>query len=318
MVTIDQIRPFLKNARNSTSNQLLSDCPFCLKQGHFYLNRTTFLWICHKCGEAGNLFALLRQVDGLHLLQGHQVDFSRLKDLDEQMFTEEELEIDIADSSLPPGFTKVRWADDGNPFVDYLKGRKYTKQDFQLYQPGYTELIDKYAGYILIPMYRDWSVKGFLARNICDDDRPRYQNKKGVKFTKLLDGLDLITANTHTVIMVEGHFDKISVSNELDLEATEQFRVLNTFGKKVSSYQFELLSKTNVRDIYLFFDSRDAVAEIKKSGYLLAKQFKVLGCFDSTKKDGGEMTGPEIIQVLQGAEPIQQYMYNYVQTNKLK
>jgi len=41
------------------SSQGIGDCPFCYKQGHFFINKNKFLWDCKKCGESGNLNKLV-------------------------------------------------------------------------------------------------------------------------------------------------------------------------------------------------------------------------------------------------------------------
>ena len=40
---------------SSSSNQAVTDCPFCGKIKHFYINRKTGLWDCKKCGLEGNI-----------------------------------------------------------------------------------------------------------------------------------------------------------------------------------------------------------------------------------------------------------------------
>lgn len=40
--------------QRSAGNQAVGDCPFCAKEGHFYVNKETKLWDCKRCGESGN------------------------------------------------------------------------------------------------------------------------------------------------------------------------------------------------------------------------------------------------------------------------
>jgi len=45
-------------------NQAIGDCPFCAKEGHFYVNTENLLWDCKRCGESGNFEGFLSGVVG--------------------------------------------------------------------------------------------------------------------------------------------------------------------------------------------------------------------------------------------------------------
>jgi len=47
----------LKEVNNS--NQAVGDCPFCGKEGHFYVNAKTGQWDCKSGGKSGNLYTFL-------------------------------------------------------------------------------------------------------------------------------------------------------------------------------------------------------------------------------------------------------------------
>lgn len=48
---------------NAGNNQVLADCPFCLKEEHFYINKQKLLWDCKVCGEKGNQFSFLEKIN---------------------------------------------------------------------------------------------------------------------------------------------------------------------------------------------------------------------------------------------------------------
>lgn len=62
------LKPFTTHhlvVRKWGSKQIQGDCPFCGKEGHFYVNPVTRLWDCKVCGARGNfgqfLYAMHRQ-----------------------------------------------------------------------------------------------------------------------------------------------------------------------------------------------------------------------------------------------------------------
>lgn len=74
-----------------SGNEACATCPFCGKEGHFYINTGNGLWSCKKgCGE-GNLYTFLARIHALYLekttksdwksLQNHRsIDWSILKE----------------------------------------------------------------------------------------------------------------------------------------------------------------------------------------------------------------------------------------------
>jgi hypothetical protein len=41
--------------QNENSTHLIGKCPFCEKDRHFYIHKTTNLWDCKVCGMRGNV-----------------------------------------------------------------------------------------------------------------------------------------------------------------------------------------------------------------------------------------------------------------------
>ena len=312
------IRSFLPNPVRKSGNHLICTCWSCQKQDHYYYNINTGLSDCKKCQVATNIFGFLKGWGQIHLLEGNVIQYDeQIKKL-ERPIESESLDLTIPDFKLPTGFIKLDWGSK-NIYTEYLKSRKYTRSDFEFYSPGITSLIDRYEDYVIIPITRDYQVKGFVGRYIGKDEtKLRYENSRRTKFTKLLDGYDQINNKTHSVIIVEGHFDKISVNYELELEETEEWKTIGTFGKKISAYQLALLKQTNVQDLYFLYDFKDAVVDIKKFGVEANRQFRVFGCYVDTTKDPGDMNRIEILQALNSAKPISQYIYTTVQTGRLK
>jgi hypothetical protein len=300
-----------------TGVHLYGTCPVCGAELKFYLNVKTGLNDCKKGCQPGNIFTFLRAVDALHLLQGKPIDVAA--QLTNNLFPEEEAKKfpPLPPSKLPAGFKRLQY-DDQNIFAAYLRERKYTQEDFLVYQPGYTTLIERLENYVIIPVYQNWEVKGYLARSIIEGYEPRYQNKKGIAFANLLDGIDECTVNTTTAIIVEGHFDKVSVTTELDLQQQEEVKAISSYGKKLTAAQLFALSNTGIKNLIFMYDMSDAINQIKAYGNKLKRQFNVLGCFKHTGLDAGKMQAPQLLEMLASAEPIENFTYNHVQFNALR
>lgn len=311
-----QIRSFVPGPIKKSGSHLIMTCWNCSNSNHYYFNLLNNLSDCKKCQIETNLFGFLSGWGRLDLLEGSQVNFKEdIKSL-RNTTQEEQLDLNLPDCRLPVGFKKLDF-NSNHELVKYLKGRKYTKDDFLTYEPGYTELLERFENYVIIPVSRDFSVKGLVCRNTVDNEQPRYQNSKGTQFGKLLDGFDSITSNTHTAIISEGHFDKVSINTELGLNSQDEWKALCSFGKKISVHQEALLRTTNIKDVFLIYDA-DAVSAIKNYGISLNKYFNVQGCFINNKKDPGKMNATEIMKTLQAAEPIESFFFNKVQSNRLK
>lgn len=312
-----QIRAILSGPVKKTGHHLICNCWNCGREGKYYYNIENGFSDCKYESKGWNLYQFLQGWGALHLIEGNQVDVSALIHLATLGSTEVETMPILPDSGLPAGFKLLQWGD-GSVYTAYLKSRKYTKQDFQLYQPGYTELIERYNGFVIIPVYKNWAVKGYIARNIDPESENRWQNKKNVKFNCLLDGYDELTVNTKVVIITEGHFDKVSVTTELGLHTNEEFKALASFGKKLSTWQIQMLLQTNVATVYFLYDMADAIRQIKQFGSILKGKLDVYGCYSHTLKDAGTMNQQELLRMLYNAQPIENYTLDVLQFNILK
>lgn len=288
----NELKEVLGKVKFGPKNHYISDCPFCLKEKHFYINRRTQLWDCKKCGTEGNIISLLSHVGKLFLLGEYKsIERSKVKKLDEfidEFDEEEKIESLVVKSFKPPiGFKRV-YRD------DYLMGRGFTKKDFIKHKIGYTNLIPSLKNYVIFLVEEDNDCKGYISRytrKIVSKEKLRYRNLKRANFSHLLFGFDEITKNTKTVIIVEGLIDKITLDRILRLDDSEEIKCVATFGKKVSKFQVLKLQSKGVDNVVLIYDY-DAVKEMKKYSLVLNEFFDVLVGFtflkdinDSSKKE---------------------------------
>lgn len=292
------LRDLLINPTLNRRGQYICDCPFCGKAQHFYISKETQMWDCKKCGEYGNIYKLLKKLNKTYLLGGATIeDKEELTSI--RTILEEQAESDEgALEELPVKKLPVGWKISENS-TPYLLGRGITAEDCKRYRIGATDLYRKYKNYVIIPIYDNGEVRGFLGRygaKKVPENKLRYNNSTNTEFGQLLFGYDEILKNeTNTVILVEGIFDKIAVDKVLQLWEVKEIKCVCTFGKKISQEQKMKLVRKGVSNIVLLYDF-DAIKEIKKYGIELEEYFNTTITY-TTKKDIDECTHDEALEV---------------------
>lgn len=317
MIGADLLESLLINPKRGSKNHFICDCLFCGKSRHMYVNKLTGLWDCKSCGEKGNIITFLIKLDKLSLLEGEDVNIDLPLQLSLKCKQEQKTEFDIKIESikLPIGFKHIVF---GDKYYNYLLGRKFSEIDFLLYTPGYTMLKRKYLDYVILPVARDFEIKAFIARYTGDDlGKKRYLNSSH-EFNKLLFGYDELHKETRTVILVEGVFDKIGVTTELNLHYNNEMKCLATFGKKLSNIQLYLLQIANIENLIFMYDGRDAVDDMKKIVSEISKQFKNIWLTYTGVLDPAESDRNQILQYLSNAEKPNQFWISKVNKLKLK
>jgi len=72
---LDALKPFTDHhliLKKGNMKQVVADCPFCGKEGHFYVNPSNKLWDCKVCGARGNL--------GQYLYRMHRIYMEYIED----------------------------------------------------------------------------------------------------------------------------------------------------------------------------------------------------------------------------------------------
>lgn len=297
---------------NARKDHYISDCPFCKKSKHFYLNRHKILnkkngkyfnsWDCKKCGENGNLTYLLKHLNALYLIDGEHLSLLKVPMLmgfgkDE----EENTSLFVPEVKMPIGFKR-------NFNDEYLISRGFTDEDFQKYIVGRTDLLFKLKDYIVIAVVEGGKIRAYLTRITWSKKKiKKYEKETGKKviryrnsshdFSKMLLGYDEIRFNTEWVVLVEGYFDKTSVDKHLELDSNAEMKCCCTFGKSISINQIRKLKQKGVKNIILIQDP-DAIKDTKKSCYRLDKEFEnVLVGVPLNNKDLGDSNKREILKI---------------------
>ena len=292
------LKDLLINPSLNRRGQYICDCHFCGKAQHFYISKATQMWDCKKCGEYGNIYKLLKRLNKTYLLGGATIEdkeeLTSLKVLLEQQAEDD----DIALEELPVKKLPVGWKISRNS-TPHLLGRGITPEDCKRYKIGATDLYRKYKNYVIIPIYDNEKVRGFLGRygaKHVPSDKLRYNNSTNTNFAQLLFGYDeIVKDKTITVILVEGIFDKIAVDKVFKLWKIDEIKCVCTFGKKISPEQQKKLRLKGVEKVILLYDF-DAIKDIKKYGLELEEHF-ITSITYTTKKDIDECTEEEALEV---------------------
>lgn len=316
-------------------------CPFCGKDDkHFGIKlnhnrggkyKNHLVYNCFKCQEHGADYLLFKKMDMLSFIkdgefvkQGPKLMLeNRIKISREER--KKPLNLQVETKKLPHGYKRV-YRD------DYLDSRGFEDWQYEVYNVGKTSSpLYKLKNYILFSIEEDGENKGYLARHNWSKEKIkeyelrtgkkilRYANEGGVDFEKLLFGVDEITEQTNTVILVEGAFDKTNVDKQLQLNQSDAIKCCCTFGKKLSEIQIEKLRIRGVKKIFLLYDN-DAVRESKKYADLLQNSFKTVKvCFipPDWTEDAGDFDYETLMQILESAQDPINFSMSRIQKRKL-
>lgn len=304
-ITDDELKELLVRPKFGAQFHYIASCPYCNKDGHFYVNRKTYLWDCKKCNEEGNLFKLLAHLGKLFMLgEFKSIDIRRI----DAKLGKEELEDEVIDKGfvpnklLPVGF-KRKYED------EYLTKRGLTESNLKKYRIGYTSLLSSLKDYVIFSVDEDGHCKGYVARYtkpIKDKEKLRYNNSRHTNFSRLLFGYDDMVEGTHTAIMVEGIFDKISLDNYLNLDDAPYVKSVCTFGKKISETQVLKLKAKGIKNVILIFDY-DAIKEMKKYSRELKQHFDNVLIGYTTNKDINDSTQREVLSIFDNLRTVEQF-----------
>lgn len=297
-ISKEDLESLFPKFRRGSRNHLISSCPFCGKDDHFYINSVTQLFDCKKCGEDGNIWKLLNHLGKIYLIGDFKsIDRAHIKKIGEhEDENEEKIDIHSPIRKMPIGFKRV--------FTnEYLESRKFVKRNFENNIIGITNVKPSLKNYIITAVEEPDGIKGYLSRYckpIPESKKKeilRYKNDKGANFSKLLYGFHDVDNRVKTLILVEGWTDKITLDNFLRLDLAPDIKACATFGKKISQSQILKMLESGIENIILIFDI-DAIKEMKKFSVGLSEFFNVEVGY-TFKKDLNASTDLEIGKVFE-------------------
>lgn len=313
-LTFNEIKELVEGARlDSRGKNVYGICPSC---GHdefgVALLEDNHPFACfrkNKCGFAGNIYTLLTFLGkSRYSVQPGYTPRARLENKLNIEDVAEKIDLTLVEYPLPLGFKRFQYGE-----CPYLEGRGFDKEDYEKYKPGYTTLESRLFGFVIFPIKSSEMNVGFVARNTKSkqeiEDLNVFYKLKGVKktvkryinsnsdFAKILGGVEEITDQTTTVILVEGLFDKKNTDKVLSLDTQQEVKCCCTWKCAVSEEQIFLLQQSGVTTVILLYDP-DVVEDTKKAGFELDPYFEVFIGYNEKGADPGDMMTDEFDDVL--------------------
>lgn len=311
---------------------IIGKCPKCGNNEFGMSIENNHLFGCFrkkKCGFSGNIFTYLKHIGKLSQFLNDD-DYYERGELNRSLIKKigldvNEIVLDKIPCDLPVGYKRIFES-------KYLSSRNFT--EFDLYEVGDSKLDPRVRNnYVVFPVREDDKIVGWVARHHWDKKRIEKYNEEHKKldtgrfisrfinsysdFSTLLYGIDEITNNTKTIILVEGIMDKINVDRVLELHESEEVKCLATFKCAISPTQlFKLCLFTNLNSVILLYDG-DVIKDIKKSGNMLESHFnnvKIGVC--KGDKDPGEMNLDEITYIFNNLKDPLFFEKKYVHKRK--
>ncbi len=307
------------------------ECPFCGKKGKWgiifnQLGGATFH--CWKCPRKTTLFNFLKKINRTDLAK---VTYEVKPDaacpqigelqVDKSIWEEQVEEV----QELKPVSLPLRL----KPLIDdeYLNSRGFTKEFYEMFEPSYTNLESKLKNFIIFKMKMDGVCVAWWARSRYSKEWHkenleayrrreaelvlRYRNSEN-NFQDLLGGYDqLIAGKTKTVILVEGIFDMINLSNLLGLTQVEDVKCCFTFGNNIGRGQIDALLKKKVKNVILLYDE-GTINESREAALKMRELFDSVLVTAIRRKgvDPGNIDLEYLDEVLQGAVDPLTFSYN--------
>lgn len=313
-------------SKKTGSGWYTTDCPFCGKERHFGIKfheegeKSMLAFNCYKCGSHGSTIDLLDQIDRLDLLKwGKSIEDTLV--LFPEIDSDESENLQVPDILLPFGFTRCA----SHPYLD---SRGFEDWQYHYYNIGFTTMVSNLKDYVIFMVEENGIPKGFLGRVTWTREylkeynewakannqmiKPKYNNSVS-EFGKLLMGIDEVSSDTKTVILVEGVTDKSNVDKLLRLDQQPTMKCLCSFGKKVSIHQMLKMKMRGVEEVILMYDP-DAVASMKEYGMKLSYFFDTKVAVLS-EGDPGDLQHSELLRILANLKRPQEVYSSLIDLN---
>lgn len=272
------------------------DCPECGLNDKFGIlfNGDSGVCKCMRCSIDMPLKKYLREIGRGDLAKSEE-SYNPKPELPSLHGEKKQVE-EMPETDKPLGFRRIS-------SDTYLNDRGFTHEQYDQFHVGVSNIAPGLKDKLIFLQYNGGKLVGWLARskrtyewhkeNMRKHKEEgailvlRYKNSEN-DFSKILGGLDEITPNTKTVILVEGLFDKANVDRLYQLNTIEEVKCCYTFGSDISDEQCDLIPDT-VEHIIMLYDA-DAISHMKPSGGRLINRFRVeIAVIEDTDEDPGSM-----------------------------
>lgn len=280
--------------------ELTIPCPLCFdEKSRLYINASSGLWICHLCGERGNLARIFLDLCDLTLTEAMML----VKDIRGSTTRPRRPHAVRRMKERPPEVPMAAGALDRPLLAEaYLAGRgldaKWVKElGLKVCLSG------QYKYRLIIPVYTEGQLRTFVARTMNIHERKKVLMPKDSQASRALFGYDrVVEGRQHwtSLIIVEGVFDAIRMW-QIGYGET-----VATLGAHITENQRRLLKRLKPDAVILLRDADDAGREavIKEARELRAAMFDVSIAELPEGTDPGSATPQDIKKALDSAWPV--------------
>lgn len=260
-------------AHLNSTKQVVGNCPWCSKSGHFYVDSESGHYICFACEEKGKgLVGLLAHVEGItesearkfmlrNAVQSRRKHTPKSLRFKIETMVQDSYDPPDVDYPLPDEFISV-WKNGKWRFPKYLKNRKIRGETAKKWGLG-CAMGGRYAGRVIIPV-RCPNGHSFTARDVTGKQEPRYLNPAGADHSRLLLGWEFCKYGAD-LVLVEGPFDAIKMWQH-------GFSTMALMGKVLHSEQLSmLLNMPSDITINVMLDPEEIEAPYKVAEQLLCR-----------------------------------------------
>ncbi len=292
-------------------------CPNCGQNDEFALKFTDRGGVVHclhsqTCNNySSGLYKYLKEIGRSDLLSfEREINIQKFPLFVSEIENEEN--VNLEEKKLPLLFKRIY--DD-----EYLNNRGFLPTDYDLFEIGESRIDLRLQGYIIFQIFDEnkkrvaWLARSRKSKKWHDNNlkkykageaylKTRYKNSEETEFGEILGGVNEITENTDTLIIVEGITDKVSIDGKLKLHQQEEVKCCFTFGNKISEQQAKKIKNfPNIENIFILFDW-GTIKQSKSAGIILLKytNSNVQIC-TITKKDNdpADLSANEIVKILE-------------------
>lgn len=281
--------------------ELLTNCALCFdEKSRLYIEASSGLWMCHRCGEKGHLLSLLVRVVELTFATAYPLAESiSAQPIDAPVVIEAHRAPPPSSVRLPRGFIR----DAGDRYAgDYFAMRGLSRTLVSDVGAGYC-LTGYYAHRVIVPVITQGALRTWVARTWKPYEQKKVLMAVESQAARALFGYDLLVDERRhwkELIVVEGVFDALRL---WDLGYRE---TVATLGAHITDLQMALMKHLRPSAVVLMRDADEAgdTAAIKEGRALLSNMFSVSIAHLPENSDPSEASPQDIRTALEKAIPV--------------